>query len=76
MAYGSIILALALAACLYALSFLRAGRGPPTIPIFGSFFLLGKDHAETFKKWSEQYGELYEVYLGSNKIVSTPRNVR
>jgi hypothetical protein len=73
MAFGSIILGLALAACLYALSFLRPGCGPPTIPIFGSFFLLGKDHAETFRQWSKQYGELYRVQLGSNKIVS-PRS--
>jgi hypothetical protein len=66
MPYGSIILGLVVAACIYALSFLRLGRGPPTIPILGSFFLLGKDHAETLKQWSEQYGELYKVHLGSN----------
>jgi phenylacetate 2-hydroxylase len=69
MAFGSIILGLALAACVYALSFLRPGRGPPAIPIFGSFFLLGKGHAQTFKQWSERYGELYKVHVGNNNFV-------
>ncbi len=37
----------------------------PGIPIFGSLFLLGKNHAKNCAKLAEKYGPVFQARLGN-----------
>lgn len=37
----------------------------PSIPIFGSLFLLGKHHARNSAKLAETFGDVFQVKLGN-----------
>ena len=73
-----------LALCLYRL--LQIGSrpkgmppGPPTVPVFGNLLQLpGEDVHVQFKKWAEQYGDMYSVTLGNQQLVvlNSPRAVK
>jgi cytochrome P450 len=60
---------------LYQLS--RIGRrpkgmppGPPTIPIMGNLHQLPKENVHVkFKEWADQYGDIYSVMLGNQRMV-------
>lgn len=70
--------------CLYPL--LQIGRrpkgmppGPPTVPVFGNLLQLpSKDIHVHFRKWAEQYGDIYSVTLGNQHMVvlNSPRAVK
>lgn len=53
--------------------------GPPTVPVFGNLLQLpSKDVHVQFKKWAEQYGDMYSVTLGNQQLVvlNSPRAVK
>lgn len=74
----------ALLPCLYRL--LRIGSrpkgmppGPPTVRVFGNLLQLrSKDVHFQFRKWAEQYGDIYSVTLGNQQMVvlNSPRAVK
>lgn len=64
-------LALAVAQLLYS-TFKRpkiALPGPRGWPYVGNLFQLGEDAAQTYYKWSKQYGPVYKVQLGEREVV-------
>ncbi|KAJ4146011.1 hypothetical protein LMH87_004841 [Akanthomyces muscarius] len=56
-------------------SFLRDSKsrlrlpGPRGIPLFGNLFDIRNGHAETFSKWTEKYGGVFRVVLGSKEVI-------
>lgn len=53
--------------------------GPPTIPVLGNLHQIPKrDVHKKFKEWAEQYGEMYSLMLGSQRMVvlNSPRVVK
>lgn len=37
----------------------------PGVPVFGSLFLLGKNHARNCARLAQQYGDVFQVRLGN-----------
>lgn len=72
------------ATCLYKL--LQVGKrpkgmpaGPPTVPILGNLNQLPSEDVHVqFRKWAEEYGEIYSVMLGNQRMVvlNSPRVVK
>lgn len=53
--------------------------GPPTLPIVGNLHQLpSKDVHVKFKEWADEYGEIYSVMLGNQRMVvlNSPRVVK
>ncbi|ODN00935.1 Methyl farnesoate epoxidase [Orchesella cincta] len=52
--------------------------GPTGIPILGNILQLGKQMHVQFNKWSNQYGDIYEVKLGTQRtvIISNPKWIK
>jgi cytochrome P450 len=53
--------------------------GPPTLPIVGNLHQLPEEDVHLkFKEWADQYGELYSVMLGNQRMVvlNSPRVVK
>ncbi|KAL1885084.1 hypothetical protein Plec18167_001741 [Paecilomyces lecythidis] len=74
----------ALLFCLYKL--LQIGRrpkgmppGPPTAPILGNLHQLPENDVHLqFKKWADEYGDMYSVMLGNQRmvVVNSPKVVK
>jgi cytochrome P450 len=72
------------AVCLYKL--LQIGKrpkgmppGPPTIPVLGNLHQLPREDVHVqFRKWAEEYGDIYSVMLGNQRMVvlNSPRAVK
>ncbi|KAF2264583.1 cytochrome P450 phenylacetate hydroxylase-like protein [Lojkania enalia] len=41
----------------------------PGLPLFGSLFELGVDHAKVAQKWAKKYGPVFQVRMGNRRIV-------
>ncbi|KAK3203607.1 hypothetical protein GRF29_106g69990 [Pseudopithomyces chartarum] len=41
----------------------------PGLPLFGSLFELGTNHAKVAQGWAEKYGPVFQVRLGNRRIV-------
>ncbi|KAL1999237.1 hypothetical protein VTN02DRAFT_4837 [Thermoascus thermophilus] len=53
--------------------------GPPTIPFLGNLHQLPSEDVHVqFRKWAEEYGEMYSVMLGNQRMVvlNSPRVVK
>jgi cytochrome P450 len=72
------------AACLYKL--LQVGNRPkgmppghPTVPVLGNLHQLPSEYVHVqFKKWAEEYGDMYSVMLGNQRMVvlNSPQAVK
>ncbi|KAF1976357.1 cytochrome P450 2D18 [Bimuria novae-zelandiae CBS 107.79] len=48
----------------------RLPPGPPTIPVLGNAHLLvGSDLEKKFKKWAEEYGNIFSVKVGAGTLI-------
>ncbi|KAF2691001.1 cytochrome P450 phenylacetate hydroxylase-like protein [Lentithecium fluviatile CBS 122367] len=41
----------------------------PGLPLFGSLFELGSDHAIVAQRWAKKYGPVFQVRMGNRRIV-------
>lgn len=44
----------------------------PGLPLFGSLFELGTNHAKVAQGWAEKYGPVFQVRLGNRVSISCP----
>lgn len=44
-------------------------QGPTKWPIYGSFFSLNNFKERVFMEWVRDYGNIYEVKMGSKNVV-------
>lgn len=44
-------------------------KGPISFPLVGNLIQLGDRAHETMMKWAKTYGPIYQVYLGSQRVV-------
>lgn len=47
----------------------RSIPGPRGLPIFGNIFQLGDKIHETFMKLAEDYGDVFQIYIASRRVV-------
>ncbi|KAK4941895.1 hypothetical protein LTR10_018225 [Elasticomyces elasticus] len=53
--------------------------GPPTMPIVGNLLQLPKENIhEKFREWAQEYGEIYSIMLGNQRMVvlNSPRVIK
>lgn len=43
--------------------------GPTGLPIVGNYHQLAPDPAESLRKWSKQYGEVYQIMMGDMPVI-------
>lgn len=48
---------------------LRGFSGPLGLPIVGNLWHIGNDSAETYRRWSKIYGDVFQVQLGSIPVI-------
>ena len=44
----------------------------PGLPLFGSLFELGTNHAKVAQEWAKKYGPVFQVRMGNRVSSSTP----
>ncbi|CAG8519636.1 13283_t:CDS:1, partial [Cetraspora pellucida] len=51
--------------------FIRPSKipGPLPLPIIGNIHQIGADFTAALKKFHEKYGDLYEFYVGSTRMI-------